>query len=280
MTSVDAAALAEILDLVAERRGLGFADWRRDAVARGVASRTAARGAASTAAYRALLDDEEDEVEQLVATLLVPVTSFFRDRPVFDALAGVVLPDLAARLAPGDVLRAWVVGVATGEEAWTTAILLGQLAAAQPGLRWEVLASDVSDASLDVARAGLYPVEALDDVPPERRGAAFELVDGRARVVDALRAGVRFVRHDLVGARLAPTASVVASFHLLLLRNVLIWFEPRLQRIALERVRAVVEPGGALVLGPVESIPAALEPALRPYPGVPPELAVRRREGP
>jgi chemotaxis methyl-accepting protein methylase len=99
-------------------------------------------------------------------------------------------------------------------------------------------------------------------------------------IAPELPAHVRFVVHDLVGQRLAPPDAVLASFDLALLRNVLIYFEPRLQQKALERLAAVLEPDGVAVLGPCERVPAALDRWFRPYQGLDPMLRIYKIRSP
>jgi two-component system CheB/CheR fusion protein len=174
-------------------------------------------------------------------------------------------------------LRVWAVGVATGEEAWSVAMLLAEAAGPGPAGRFEVLASDVDDSSLAVARHGRYPERAVAAIPSPLRARYLEAAGAAWDVAGALRPYVRFAEHDLVGRVLAPREAVVASFALVLVRNVLIYFDRRLQHKALERLAAVLEPGGALVLGDAETLPAAFVGRFAPFPGVDRRLRIYRR---
>lgn len=265
--------LQQILAVVAERRGVDFRDYRLPTLRNGIESRMRARGRADPAAYCALLAAEEAEVDRLASALLIPVTEFFRDRETFAELASRVLPRLSrdARL-----VRAWVAGCATGEEAYTAAILLSEAVRAS-GASFEVVASDLDEPSLEIARRGLYPEAALAAVPQGLRERYFQPAQGGLLAAPSLRERVRFAQHDLVGQRLAPSEAVVAAFDLVLCRNLLMYFEPGLRARALDRLAAVLEPGGALVIGLSESLPESAAGRFEPYPGTSPGAGIFRR---
>jgi two-component system, chemotaxis family, CheB/CheR fusion protein len=137
-----------ILTLVAQRRGIDFRDYRRETLGRRVEIRVRATGCADLSMYWSYLSNNADEVDRLVEVLVVPVTEFFRDPWAFRELADHVLPPLAARKP---VLHAWVVGTATGEEAYTLAMLLSEASTRHRGNGFEVIASDLDRASLESA---------------------------------------------------------------------------------------------------------------------------------
>jgi two-component system CheB/CheR fusion protein len=266
-----------ILSLIAGRRGIDFRDYRSETLESGLRGRVEALALADLGHYRARLEEDPDELEHLLRALVVPFTAFFRDPRVFEAIGNAVLPRLYDQAGQLPV-RTWAVGVATGEEAWSIAMLLAEAGGPEPW-RFEVLASDVDGASLEVARQGEYPLEAAEAIPPALRVRHVERSGDRGcRIADPLRPHVRFAQHDLVGRVLAPREAVVASFALVLVRNVLIYFDRRLQNKALERVAAVLEPGGALVLGDAESLPLAFADRFIPFPGVDRRLRVFRRK--
>ncbi len=269
--------LEAIFAAIELRRGLDFRDYQRDAVLRAVDARVAALRVPTRADYAAVLAASTDEPSALVAAIAVPVTQFFRAPPVFAALEHHVVPALMRACAPSP-LRALCIAVATGEEAWSLAMIatvVAQRLGLSPG---SVLGTDVDLASLARAVSAEYPAAALNDVPAEFRPRFFEPAGGsRVAIAAQLRERVRFAQHDIVGSSLMPSGAVVASFHLVLMRNLLIYFDRRLQEKALDRATAVLEPGGALVLSRVESVPPALGDRLEPYPGLPPALRVYRR---
>lgn len=269
--------LTAILDLVAERRGVDFRDYRPPALERGVVDRMARTSCRTGAEYRLRVIKDPEEVGHLLAGLIVPVTGFFRDPAVFEALERTVLPDLARGAQARGLLRAWVAGAATGEEAWSVAMLMAEACRDGPG--FEVIASDIDARSIVAAGAARYPREAVAMVPAPLRERYLAIGGAEAAIVEPLRQRVHFGQHDVMGHQLAPLEAIVASFDLVCFRNVLIYFDLRLQRKALERLLSELEPGGALVLGAVETLPHALESALEPYPGTVPALRIfRRRE--
>jgi chemotaxis methyl-accepting protein methylase len=265
--------LDQILALVADERGIDFRDYRREPILRGVRQRMDATGERTGAGYLARLRSDEGEVERLVAALVVPWSGFFRDPAVWSALAKVVLPRLLRQFA-GRTLRAWCVGAATGEEAWTTAMLLAEACTHREGVTFELLASDLDRRTLELARAGRYAATAAADVPEAYRGRFLTAEHARVSVAPQLRQSVRFAYHDLLGRTLAPTEAVVASFELVLVRNVLIYFDRRLQQKALERIAGTLEPGAALVLGSVETMPLPMRDRFVAFAGVDPDLRV------
>ncbi len=264
-----------VLGLLARRRGVDVRDWRPEVLERGLRARALATGCADLDAYRARVERDPAELDRLFEAVVVRVSGFFRDPAVFEALERRVIPELAARRSPETPLRAWTIGAATGEEAYSLAMLLAAAATSLPALDFEVLATDVDDSALAAAREARYSALAAAAVPPPLAARFLVPEAGGAllRVAEPVRARVRFARHDLAKPRHAPPEAVLASFDLVLLRNVLLYFDERLRERAIERVAGALRPGeGVLVLGLSESLPpgarAKFEPidaALRIY---------------
>jgi two-component system CheB/CheR fusion protein len=258
--------LEPLLTLLAAR-GHDFRDYRHDVLSRRVRERMDALRIGDLGAYIGRVACDDGELARLIDTLLIATSAFFRDPATFTALADIVIPRLARAGAP---VRAWVAGAATGEEAWTLAMLFAEHAPSLDG-RFEVFASDVSVRALEIARRGAYESTRIDEVPARYRGYLTGRGD-EVHVDDRLRERVTFCHHDLLGPTLAPPEAVLARFELVLCRNVLIYLEDRLQERLCARLAAALAPGGVLVLGPFESLPPALEAALAPAPGVAAEL--------
>jgi chemotaxis methyl-accepting protein methylase len=252
-----------ILSLVAARRNIDFRDYRRDTVLQRVLARASALGFSDLRAYRRVLSEAATEVERLIEALVVPVTGFFREPALFGELERLVLPRLFERTL---ALRAWAIGVATGEEAYSLAMILAD-AARTEGRDASVLATDLDERSLREASRALYPRDAALAVPESLRNRYLRAEGDFVRPVASIRGRVTLAQHDLVGPRIAPVEAVMASFELVMCRNVLLYFEGPLREKAAARLAGIVVPGGALVLGEAEALPASAATRFMPWPG-------------
>lgn len=259
MTAPAAPPLAATLAILSAH-GHDLREYVADALQRRLIEHVAARPPADPAVYLARLDHDPGERERLVEALMVSTSQFFRYVEQFH-----VLREQVVARAAGPILRVWIAGVATGEEAWSIAMVLAD-AEARGGPAWEVIASDLNVASLAIARAGRYPRIAGASIPVELRAEYTRIEDDELVIADALRSRVVFCRHDLLGPSLAPTEAVLARFDMVLCCNVLIYFERRLQVRALERLVSVLAPGGVLGLGAHERLVPEVVARLRPYP--------------
>lgn len=267
-----ARGLEELLAILSAQ-GPGVADYRLAAVRRGVAARMALRTVVSMDEYLAIVHEDPEEAGHLLDTLFVRHTRFFRDVEVYQALEEQVLPQLSR--AP---TRVWAIGVATGEETYSAAMLL----ASDPHTArrgFEVLGSDADPRGLDVARRGSYGLQSLEDVPERFRRFVVRSTK-TFEVAEAIRRRVVFVEHDLRSPQLAPKEAILATFDIVLCRNLLTYFEDRYRALVLSRLAAVVRPGGALVLGQLEAFLAPDEQDFETFPGTAPGLRILRRRGP
>ncbi|HEY7758970.1 MAG TPA: protein-glutamate O-methyltransferase CheR [Burkholderiales bacterium] len=236
----------------------------RGVVCKRVDRRRRALGLATLAAYRDYLGANPDEWASLRALCSIPISRFYRDQGVFDALEHAVLPALAGAAAerPGRTLNCWSAGCASGEEPYTLAILWRlRLAERHPGLAFRVLATDVDEGLLGRAAIACYSWSSLREVPAEWREQGFERRDGTHCVRQRFRTMVAFARQDL--REEVPDE----RFDLVLCRNVaLTYFEPELQRRVVRRIAGALHVGGALVVGIHESLPPSID-ELVPWPG-------------
>src|SRR5688572_12959156 len=241
-----------VLDRIRERSGIDFSTYKTATIIRRLRGRMVATKQASLSDYAGLLDNDPDEYARLVSSLLIKVTEFFRDPKVFAYLRDETLPALIGEaLAEGRQLRLWSAGCSTGEEAYSLAIALAEaLGTERLNLDVRVFATDIDTAAIAFARRGVYPVSALQKVPPAVRERYFVKSDGGYEVVKSVRAMMTFGEHDL-GAR-APFPRI----DLILCRNVLIYFTVPMQRAALETFGFSLRDGGRLVLGPSETVAA------------------------
>lgn len=227
--------------------GLRFEGFEnpRGQVLKRIARRYRALGLTDFAGYRAYVEAHAEEREVLEALCRVTITRFRRDRGVFEAIEGVVLPALAESRSR---IRCWSAGCASGEEPYSLA-LVDRFA--PPGAPLDIVATDADEALLARAMRARYPRGTLRELPSAWIDAAFTSVDGWLVLDAAIAAKVRFVRHDL---RRDPPPS--GRFDLVLCRNLAFtYFDARAQRAALEMFHSVLSEGGALVVGARESTP-------------------------
>lgn len=225
-----------------EQLGAGaIALYRDPCLERRLASRLRASGR-SLADYAGLLDTDHEERRRLLSALAIGVTSFFRNPTVWRRL----LELLRAAPARGPV-AAWSAGCATGEEAYSVAMLLAWVAGAPGSLpgEWRIDATDLDERSLAVAREGRYPARVLPEIeavgPPLGARAA-----DRFEVAPFLRARVQFLQDDVT----APGQR--GPYDLVVCRNVLIYFGAEGQQRALASLTRSLAPGGLLLLGRTE----------------------------
>lgn len=241
-------ALKRLLGKVRARTKLDFSGYKETTLWRRVERRLFANRTASLDAYLELVDREPEELERLAKDILISVTSFFRDRDAFLVLEAALKQIVDAK-KPGDDLRVWVSGCATGEEAYSIAILLHRLLDGNfDHFRVQVFATDVDMDAMQIARRGVYSTSSLGDLDPEMVKRYFRVVDDRYEIVKTIRDVVIFARQDLV---LDPP---FLRLDLISCRNVLIYLQPQLQARVLSLFHYALLPEGYLFLGKSESV--------------------------
>jgi len=245
-----------VRDYLAATAGLAFADNRRAALAAVVADRLHATGVPDVPTYVAALSTSggERERERLLDAVTVRETSFFRNPPQMEALRSTVLPALLARAgARGRPVTIWSAGCSTGEEPYTLAMLLVELAgsaAGRPPAR--ILATDVSAGAVRTARQATYAGRTLDALPAKRRDRFFAPGPrGTFLVRDEVRSLVEVIGHNLVTDPLPFEAGEV---DLVVCRNVTIYFSRPTTRLLIGRFHDVLAPDGFLLLGHSETL--------------------------
>ena len=261
-----------LLERVRSRSGIDFSAYREPTIRRRLQRRMLDTGSASLDDYIQYLRRHPEEYDRLANSFLIKVTDFFRDSDLFNHLSEVLLPQLIddARRMQRTELRLWSAGCATGEEAYSLAILVSELLGDDnDDLAVRVFATDVDAEAVAFARRGIYPASALKNVSPEMRQKYLVPVDSAFEVRKHVRSLVIFGQHDL-GQR-APFPRI----DLVLCRNVLIYFTPELQRRALQLFAFGLRDGGYLVLGKAESS----SPLPEHFTLVDPRLKIFRRQG-
>lgn len=242
----DENALREILAFLRTRTGRDFSGYKRATVVRRIARRMQVNGTGQPAAYLDFLRTRPGEAQALLQDLLISVTHFFRDAESFEALAPH-LRGLVRAKAAGDVLRVWVPGCATGEEAYGLAILLSeQMREMEAPPRIQVFATDLDEDAIRTAREGVYPATIEADVSPERLRRCFTKEPRGWRVRREVREMVLFAQHDLLQDPPFSRLDLVSC------RNLLIYLDRAAQQRVLQSLHFALRPGALLFLGSSE----------------------------
>ncbi len=241
-------ALPKITALLQQATGHDVRHYKRTTLMRRIGRRMQLLQMTDLPAYAALLQQDHAELERLFQDLLISVTAFFRDPAAFDALVATVISNLLHRADASAPLRVWVPGCASGEEAYSIAILIHeQLAQLDAPPRLQLFATDIDVAALAIARQGCYDASV---VAPLRSGRFAQYVvpeDDRYRVISAIRERCLFSVHNLISDPPFGHMDLIAC------RNLLIYFDADLQRQLLPMLHYALAPGGYLFLGSAES---------------------------
>jgi two-component system, chemotaxis family, CheB/CheR fusion protein len=241
--------LEALLDHLRHSRGFDFTGYKRTTLSRRVEKRMHAVGADSYLSYLDHLEVDPEEFTQLFNTILINVTGFFRDPPAWDYLAAEILPRILADKAEDEPIRIWSAGCASGEEAYTLAMVTAEAMGADTVReRVKIYATDVDEEALNQARQARYSAKQVEGVPPELLERYFE-GNGLGYVFSKdLRRSVIFGRHDLIQD--AP----ISRIDLLVCRNTLMYLNSETQSHVLSRFSFALREGGYLMLGNAEML--------------------------
>jgi two-component system CheB/CheR fusion protein len=246
----EAEGLQELFELLTRQAGHDFSRYKRSTVLRRLHRRMAATGVETLRDYVALLARDQGESHLLTDDLMINVTAFFRDEEPFKALERVAIPDVLERNVGGGV-RIWVPACASGEEAYTVAMLVRErLERMKRPPKVQLFATDIDASALAEARRGRYGSIIEKQVSPERLARFFVKRGDAYTVSKEVRDLCIFTAHDV--ARDPP----FSRMDLVCCRNLLIYLDPGLQRRVLETLHYALRPGGYLLLGKAETIGA------------------------
>ncbi len=248
--------LEKVVILLRARAGHDFSLYKKNTVYRRIERRMGIHQIDKISTYVRFLQENPQELDLLFKELLIGVTSFFRDPPAWEQLKTEVLPALLAAGPAGRVLRAWTPGCATGEEAYSLAMLFKEtLEQVKPAGRFslQIFATDLDGDAIDKARLGAYPANIAADVSTERLRRFFVQEEHGYRVAKDIREMVIFAPQNVA---MDPPFT---KLDLLICRNLLIYFAPELQRKLLPLFHYSLNPGGVLFLGSAETTGAAAE---------------------
>ncbi|MCE5278048.1 MAG: chemotaxis protein CheB [Planctomycetaceae bacterium] len=245
----DVDRVEDILKILHSGAGSDYRHYKRTTVLRRIQRRMGLRQVRDMARYAALLRTDAEEVIHLAQDMLIGVSAFFRDTEAWEELAGEVIGPLVAAKEEDGPLRAWVVGCATGEEAYSLGMLLLEARqAAGKACPVQIFATDIDDASLESARVGMYPLSIAGDVSPQRLQSFFTRQGQSYRVSKTLRDAVVFSHHNVL------TDPPFSRLDLVTCRNLLIYLEPPAQRKVLSVFSFALNVGAHLMLGKSEGV--------------------------
>jgi chemotaxis protein methyltransferase CheR len=247
----DDAGFRALMDKITRDRGFQCSSYKDKCLRRRFAVRMRAKGTSSHAEYAGMLDADPGEYDRLVRSLTVNVTKFFRNWDTYAALDQKVIPALWER---GEYeLRVWSAGCSSGEEPYSTAILMHKHAAGTGQLSRldsvSIVGTDIDSDSLGEAERAFYAESSLGDTPAGLREQYFPPVAGMFTMLPEVKQLVTFQLRDLLGS-----PPPMEDIHLLLCRNVIIYFEREAQDALFAEFHRVLAPGGFLVLGKVETL--------------------------
>ncbi|MEB3349756.1 MAG: CheR family methyltransferase [Cyanobacteriota bacterium] len=266
-------ALGRIAAQLQRHTGLDVSGYKPSSLGRQLRRRMAIRHCREALAYERLLADDPEEASALVGSLMVGVTRFFRDPPVFDALQRE-LERYGRQRSAADPLRVWVPGCASGEEVYTLAMVISAALGHPQDLpaRLRLFATDLDERALAVVRSATYPIDAAELIPLELRQRFTCITGDQLQISRELRSCVVVARHNLLEDPPLPALDLVSC------RNTLIYFSAPRQEQVLNVFRFALVPGGLLLLGLSDSLGGRLQQGFAAISRVP-RLHQRRPDG-
>ncbi len=242
----------QILTILKLRSGNDFSHYKQPTMRRRIARRMVATKNEKPALYLKYLRSSTDEQDILFNDVLIPVSYFFRDHKTFEVVCEAVFPLLLKNKKPDENIRIWVAGCSTGEEAYSLAICAHEYFSVKaPGLKIQVFASDLSERVIAKARTAIYGKEEMQNVSSDRLQNYFTKLNGSFHVTKEIRDSCIFAAHNFLKD---PPFSKI---DLISCRNVLIYFDQKLQQKAMNTFHYALRDNGILLLGKSESISGA-----------------------
>ncbi|MFL5801626.1 MAG: chemotaxis protein CheB [Roseiflexaceae bacterium] len=231
-----------------------FSSYKMSTIVRRIEQRMAVNNIRGIDAYITLLEENPEETRTLYKDILMGTTGFFLDPKAFEILKRQVIPHLFAGHDSDDPVRIWLAGCATGEEAYSVAILIRAYIRAQKiDARVQIFATDLDEEAIDYARAGVYPDTVGANLAPEYLRSFFKQAGNTYQVVKPLREMIIFAQHNLIKD---PPFSRI---DLLVCRNLLTYLNPDVQKQLLPSFFQALKPHGYLFLGPFETVGACAD---------------------
>ena len=247
----DKSAFEKIIILLRTHTSNDFSLYKKNTVNRRIERRMGIHKIDDIYSYVHFLQDNPKEVHILFKELMIGVTSFFRDSPVWEKLKEKVIPDVIDKLKTNSSLRAWVPGCSTGEEAYSLAIIFKEvLEKVRPneGFSLQIFASDLDHDAINTARKGLFSANIVADVSPKRLSRFFTKTDEGYRINTEIRETIVFAQHNIIMHPPFTNLDIISC------RNLLIYMDTELQRKLLGLFFYSLNPDGILLLGTSETL--------------------------
>ena len=247
----DKSALEKIIILLRSHTGNDFSMYKKNTVYRRVERRMGVHKIDKISSYVHFLQENPKEVDILFKELLIGVTSFFRDPDLWEKLKDTVFVNLLNNLQEGSVLRAWVPGCSTGEEAYSLAIMFKEAIEKknlQVGISLQIFATDLDNEAIEFARKGVFTENISATVSPKRLGRFFVKTEDGYRIKTEIREMVVFAKHNIIMHAPFTKMDIISC------RNMLIYMDPELQKKILGLFSYSLNPDGIVVLGSAETL--------------------------
>jgi two-component system CheB/CheR fusion protein len=246
--------LERVFNLLGGKTAVDFTQYKRSTIERRLLRRMVLRKIDDLQTYLAVLEQEPRELEDLFGDLLINVTEFFRDPDVFETLNGTAFPSILQDRKSGEIIRIWVPGCSSGEEVYSIAISLVEfLRDRRLDFPIKLFGTDVSDRTIDRARAGVYTEDSVRVVSAERLKRFFVHSDGAYQISRIIRESCIFSRHNI--AKDPP----LSRMDLISCRNLLIYLTGPTQKRVVATLGYALQPRGCLLLGPSETLGSMAE---------------------
>ncbi len=242
-------SIEKIVILIRTHTGHDFSNYKKTTLLRRIERRMGIHQLGKIANYVRFLQENPGEVDILFKELLIGVTNFFRDVVVWDKLKEQVFPDLFKELPSGYVMRVWIAGCSTGEEAYSFAIVFREaFEKINKNLSLQIFATDIDKDAINIARKGVYSSNIVTDVSSERLSKFFTASETSYIVNASIREMIVFAPHDVI------KDPPFTKLDFLSCRNLLIYMESDLQTKLMNLFYYSLNPGGLMLLGSAESI--------------------------
>jgi len=245
--------LQQILDYTRARRAIDFSAYRPSTIRRRLELRLLATGMPDYASYCKYIIETPTELDILIDSLTIKVSHFFRNPLVFEALREVVLPELLDTFKK-ETLRIWSAGCARGEEAYSVALLIKEIVRQEEiPIKVFIVGTDIDREAIEDAKKAAYKADSVLEVKKDHLDKYFDFTDGLYRLNDEIKSLVTFAYHDIT-TFCTPKEGIFSDYHLILCRNVLIYFNSEVSSGITKSFHNAVTENGYLVLGEAETM--------------------------